>query len=49
MSASAPYVIAPVEVIVVLYKKYWKKISGSKISDISKKRVYGMDKWFMEF
>jgi len=37
MSASAPYVIAPVEVIVVLYKKYWKKISGSKISDISKK------------
>jgi len=37
MSASAPYVIAPVEVIIVLYKKYWKKISGSKISDISKK------------
>jgi len=37
MSASAPYVIAPVEVIVVLYKKYWKKVSGSKISDISKK------------
>jgi len=37
MSASAPYVIAPVEVIVILYKKYWKKISGSKISDISKK------------
>ena len=25
MSASAPYVIAPVEVIVVLYKKEWKK------------------------
>lgn len=25
MSASAPYVIAPVEVIVVLYKKVWKK------------------------
>ncbi len=25
MSASAPYVIAPVEVIVILYKKNWKK------------------------
>lgn len=25
MSASAPYVIAPVEVIVVLYKEFWKK------------------------
>lgn len=36
MSASAPYVIAPVEVIVILYKKYWKKVSGSKISDITK-------------
>ena len=36
LSASAPYVIAPVEVIVVLYKKRWKKESGSKISDISK-------------
>lgn len=37
MSASAPYVIAPVEVILVLYKKNWKKISGSKNSDITKK------------
>jgi site-specific DNA-methyltransferase (adenine-specific) len=37
MSASAPYVIAPVEVIVVLYKRRWKKLSGSKKSDISKK------------
>lgn len=36
MSASAPYVIAPVEVIVVLYKKEWKKTSGSKKSDIKK-------------
>ena len=26
LSASAPYVIAPVELIVVLYKKEWKKI-----------------------
>ena len=36
MSASAPYVIAPVELIVVLYKKNWKKASGSKISDIER-------------
>jgi len=37
LSASAPYVIAPVELIVVFYKKYWKKTSGSKKSDINKK------------
>jgi len=36
MSASAPYVIAPVEIIIVLYKKNWKKTSGSKKSDITK-------------
>lgn len=36
LSASAPYVIAPVEVIVILYKNQWKKISGSRKSDISK-------------
>jgi site-specific DNA-methyltransferase (adenine-specific) len=37
LSAAAPYVIAPVEVIVVLYKKEWKKTSGSRKSDITKK------------
>jgi site-specific DNA-methyltransferase (adenine-specific) len=37
LSATAPYVIAPVEVIVVLYKKEWKKTSGSRKSDITKK------------
>ncbi len=36
LSASAPYVIAPVEMIAVLYKKNWKKTSGSGISDITK-------------
>ncbi len=36
LSASAPYVIAPVEVIVILYKKRWKKEGGSRISDINK-------------
>ncbi|MDI6803346.1 MAG: site-specific DNA-methyltransferase [Bacteroidota bacterium] len=37
LSASAPYVIAPVELIIIFYKDSWKKTSGSKISDISKK------------
>ena len=36
LSASAPYVIAPVELIVVLYKGNWKKTSGTRQSDISK-------------
>lgn len=36
MSASAPYVIAPVEMILILYKNSWKKMSGSKKNDISK-------------
>lgn len=34
-SASAPVVIAPVELIVVLYKGDWKKTQGTKVSDIS--------------
>ena len=36
LSASAPYVIAPVELVVVLYKNTWKKTSGSRESDISR-------------
>ena len=36
LSASAPYVIAPVELILVLYKGNWKKTNGSKESNISK-------------
>lgn len=36
MRASAPFVIAPVELIVILYKKRWKKISGSQVSDIGR-------------
>lgn len=42
MQASAPYVIAPVELIVILYKDHWKKTNGSKISDITKEE-------FMEY
>lgn len=36
MNASAPHVIAPVELIIVFYKKIWKKSSGTRISDITK-------------
>lgn len=36
LKASAPYVIAPVELIVVLYKEQWKKTSGSKESDMNR-------------
>ena len=36
LSASAPYVIAPVELILVLYKENWKKSSGSRKNDITK-------------
>lgn len=37
MSASAPYVIAPVELILVLYKSSWKKMSESRENDITRK------------
>ena len=38
LSASAPYVIAPVEVIVILYKDQWKKQNTkNKKNDITKK------------
>jgi len=36
LSASAPFVIAPVEAIVVLYKEKWRKTSGSRKSDINR-------------
>ena len=38
MSASAPYVIAPVEVLVVLYKKVWKKLPRPRpgVNDITR-------------
>ena len=36
MSASAPYVIAPVELILVLYKDSWKKTGLSRENDITK-------------
>ena len=36
MSASAPYVIAPVELILVLYKDSWKKTGKNRDNDITK-------------
>lgn len=36
LSASAPFVISPVEVIVVLFKEVWKKSGGSGKSDIGR-------------
>jgi site-specific DNA-methyltransferase (adenine-specific) len=36
MSASAPFVIAPVELILIFYKNTWKKTSGSKKSDVTR-------------
>ncbi len=36
LSASAPFVIAPVEVIVVLYKNKWKRSKRGKESDITR-------------
>lgn len=36
LSASAPYVIAPVEVIIVFYRNRWKKLKGNGKSDINK-------------
>jgi len=35
-SATAPYVIAPVEVIILLYKDQWKKVKTTKDTDITK-------------
>lgn len=49
LSASAPYVIAPVEVIVVLYKKRWKKTSGSKKSDITKEEFMNWTNGMWDF
>ena len=36
LSASAPFIISPVEVIAVMYKSTWKKRSGSGVSDMSR-------------
>jgi site-specific DNA-methyltransferase (adenine-specific) len=40
LSASAPYVIAPVELIIIFYKNEWKKAQGG-LSDITKEEFIG--------
>jgi len=37
LSATPPYVIAPVEMIAILYKKRWKRARGNRKADINKK------------
>lgn len=49
MSASAPYVIAPVELIVLLYKDSWKKTSGSRVNDIEKDEFMSWTKGIWTF
>lgn len=49
LSASAPYVIAPVEVIVVLYKNEWKKDRTGKKSDITKQEFMDWTNGLWEF
>lgn len=49
LSASAPYVMAPVELIVVLYKEQWKKTNGSKKSDITKSEFMQYTNGLWEF
>ncbi|HSW58857.1 MAG TPA: site-specific DNA-methyltransferase [Dehalococcoidales bacterium] len=49
MSASAPYVIAPVELILILYKNSWKKTQGSKINDITKQEFMDWTNGFWTF
>lgn len=48
-SASAPYVIAPVELIVVFYKQTWKKTSGSSKSDIERDEFLNWTNGFWSF
>jgi site-specific DNA-methyltransferase (adenine-specific) len=48
LSASAPFVIAPVEVIVVLYKETWKKAT-SGLSDISREDFMAWTNGFWTF
>ena len=49
MSASAPYVIAPVEVIVILYKASWKKINKEKKNDITKQEFMDWTNGSLDF
>jgi site-specific DNA-methyltransferase (adenine-specific) len=49
LSASAPFVISPVEVILVMYKGTWRKTSGSGKSDISRDDFMKWTNGFWQF
>ncbi len=49
LSASAPFVISPVEVILVMYKTTWKKTSGTRRSDISRDDFMSWTNGYWEF
>lgn len=49
LSASAPFVISPVEVILVMYKHTWRKTSGSGRSDISRDDFMAWTNGFWEY
>jgi site-specific DNA-methyltransferase (adenine-specific) len=49
LSASAPFVISPVEVILVMYRGTWKKTSGSRKSDISRHEFMDWTNGFWTF
>jgi site-specific DNA-methyltransferase (adenine-specific) len=49
LSASAPFVISPVEVILVMYKGTWKKTSGSRRSDISREDFMNWTNGFWDY
>lgn len=48
LSASAPYVIAPVEIIVILYKNHWKK-QNAGVSNIEKNEFMAWTNGMWEF
>lgn len=49
LSASAPYVIAPVEMIVVLYKDTWKRNRDGRMSDITRDEFMAWTNGVWEF
>lgn len=49
LSSSAPFVITPVELILVMYKGTWKKMSGTRMSDISRDEFMSWTNGFWNF
>lgn len=49
LSPSAPFVITPVEVVIVLYKNQWKKENKNKTSDITRQEFMEWTNGFWNF